>query len=559
MRFCKMVATALLMATVLVAMVGCRGASSDDAPTAIPTPTVQEKQVSSPSPTQEPSQHETPDTPQGDLQQSEHPAEEIQPCIPIEGAILDPCEPDSRLEAQTSSALGSSSRLPSEPRSVRDYLDGTSIGFIPHVVVRATYIPDTVRCVTDVPNREYTYEATGSLMDHSRLTECFADVRVNAYILGSGASKLTVLVDFDHYFLGELAYAVEHMGFTIEELTELTIVASEGILANGFPPDGVGIYGRERILLIGPPHSPSTQAWEVFKTWDLQRREGEEALAIHPARDAYRRSQPDVYQTHKSELEMTLPAFTRAIAAAHKARAAEYGGRVGPPDIQGKAPGVDLPMTVMATTQLDQFFADTMANTHPDGPPSQPPPVYIAAPATVTAENATGDGRVNVTWSAVAGASGYHIQHRLQGDRRWKVLADSLSGTTYTASGLWCDRAHEFQVGAYGDGSTYNSKAGSWSSIATVTIAVCAAQAPVFRGGPYAFDVSIAGLEGDAVGATLAYDLNADPITDSITAGYQAQKFDIDGGTGEVTLNERLRVPVGTVSGVKHSCRSGVN
>ena len=51
--------------------------------------------------------------------------------------------------------------------------------------------------------------------------------------------------------------------------------------------------------------------------------------------------------------------------------------------------------------------------------------------------------------------------------------ASTATGTSYTVTGLPCGETHEFRVGAYGDGTTYNSRAGLWSPTATTTARAC--------------------------------------------------------------------------------------
>ena len=123
--------------------------------------------------------------------------EEIPPCTPVEGASVDPCDQiPAPIYSQRSGIIRS------EPWSVRSYLDSDrGDGFIiAHVVIRGAYIPGTVRCnfsgrLNGVPaymgaDRQIEYRLYNSI-------HCYADVRVGAYILGSGPPTLTVLVRTD--------------------------------------------------------------------------------------------------------------------------------------------------------------------------------------------------------------------------------------------------------------------------------------------------------------------------------------------------------------------------
>ena len=126
------------------------------------------------------------------------------------------------------------------------------------------------------------------------------------------------------------------------------------------------IEGREAILFIGPAVDISVEAWEVFWTWNVERRDDDTVVAVHPYRDYY--YSPEEYQMHRSKLEMELPAFTQAVTTAHQARVAANGGRT--------RPDPNYPMLVTDANRLREYFSDPKvgAYDHPDGPPSQPPP-----------------------------------------------------------------------------------------------------------------------------------------------------------------------------------------
>ena len=300
--------------------------------------------------------------------------EEIPPCTPVEGISADPCERD--VDIRTS--LLQSGEFPvfhyDEPSSVREFIDGTAIGFEAHVVLRGTYIPDTARCTSGNPYRVPSYVEPG-YFQHAIQIQCFADIRVNGYILGNGPPRLTLLVSFHSYWDGYYATTAKNENTTEEEIVEQLRFGFLSTLEQGVPGYGVvGIYGREVVAFIGPGHDHSTEVWELFQTWDVQRQDDSEVIVVHPQRDVWRDKRPEVYQTHRSTLEMGLPGFTQAVISAHQARVEEYGGRIGPADIESRAEGVELPLLVTDVNQLRQYYIDTGAYDHPDGPPVQPPP-----------------------------------------------------------------------------------------------------------------------------------------------------------------------------------------
>ena len=161
---------------------------------------------------------------------------------------------------------------------------------------------------------------------------------------------------------------------------------------------------------------------------------------------------------------------------------------------------------------------------------------------------ASGEDAVNLSWGPVTGAAAYRVQHRESGEEPWGSLDDSATGTTHAASRLWCGRTHEFRVGAYGDGTTYNARVGFWSSTATATTDTCTPQPPRFDADSYAFEVSAAAVAGDSVGTVSAVDVNGDTVAYSISAGNEAGKFAIASGTGEITVAARLGSAIGTTN-----------
>ena len=301
--------------------------------------------------------------------------EEIPPCTPIPGSSVDPCEPRGPIE--TFGAAGGSNPVydAEEPLTIRQFLDGPALTYIPHIVLRGTYIQDTVRCTSGDPNRVPSYVEPG-YFQHSILINCYADVRVNGYILGKGPSRLTVLVYFHHYWEGYYA-PISADDMTEQEAVESFRTVYEMVLEEGYDPNrgDEGIYGREVILFVGTGHSHAHEVWEVVDTWYVHRREDGTVIAVHPHRDDWKAARPDKYREHQSTLEVELPRFKVEVLAAHQARVTEYDGRITSVDTQSVAEGVELPLLISDIHSLDEFLVSTGAYDHPDGTPAQPPPV----------------------------------------------------------------------------------------------------------------------------------------------------------------------------------------
>ena len=113
------------------------------------------------------------------------------------------------------------------------------------------------------------------------------------------------------------------------------------------------------------------EGWEVFRTWDLERRDDDTVIVVHSSRDYWLRRDADTY---RSQVEWTLPDFTTAAQAAHQARLADYDGRIDAEE--------GTPQLVTNANNLHAFHVETGNVNHPDGPPetSLPPPCGLAVP-----------------------------------------------------------------------------------------------------------------------------------------------------------------------------------
>ena len=321
-------------------------------------------------------------------------AEEIPPCTPLPGSSVDPCQPRARRTDAANTGAGSRGPV---PLHVKDLLAIPTLPFYNnHIVLRGTYLPGTVRCTSGhrVLDPFYAIYEYGGLIIY-----CFADVRVNAYLIGSGPPTLTVIVasslyisihgsgdDDEDYGLPQLesrrlAYEralAEGGRFQYDEPLEghllpggrwrpLSVGYRPGRPWVSGPPGGIG--AKEVVLFIRPSNNISVEAWRVTDTWDLERREDGTVVAIHPYIEWF-----DL-EMHRPLLEMELPALEQAVTAAHQARVAANGGRIGADE--------SLPMLVTDANRLRQYFADPRVGGYAPGVPTPtqpPPPCGLAVP-----------------------------------------------------------------------------------------------------------------------------------------------------------------------------------
>ncbi len=308
------------------------------------------------------SPHAAPQSPALTTNQPPRPAYligEIPPCTPANGSTVDPCEPRIAPLTEITGMID----LPEEPPSVQYFLKGAR-DRVPHIVLRATYLPGTVRCATTVFRpRPYHGPEVYRFLRGSPMLMCYADVRVNAYILGSGPPTLTVKVTHDFY----------PETWEEEEIQEMIHLWEQELNEGGWGVEHhyetEAIPGREAIMFIGPAVGIAVEVWEVFGTWNIERRDDGTVIAVHPLRDYYSLEQ------HRDALEIELPSFRQQVIEAQAARVEANEGRILP------EPG--HPMLLTDVHYLRQFFTEVGAygDITPDNGtdetfmPVMPPPV----------------------------------------------------------------------------------------------------------------------------------------------------------------------------------------
>ena len=169
-----------------------------------------------------------------------------------------------------------------------------------------------------------------------------------------------------------------------------------------------------------------------------------------------------------------------------------------------------------------------------------PAPDSVPAPQGVSVSLA--DDAFTISWSAVAVASAYRVQHRTGGVGEWTGLpaATSTSHTFSPQGGPACETTYEFRVQARGDGQTHFAGWGAPSMAVSHTTGLCN-RAPAFGASTYSFFVADNAAAGAAVGTLSATDPDGDTLSYSITAGNGDGNFDIDSASGQISLATTLR------------------
>ena len=192
--------------------------------------------------------------------------ETIPPCTPIGSNREDPCGAGSLPRAGTS---GSSAMvfmpdpLPIISEVVIHELTPLSA---PHMVVRATGIPDTTRCDGLYPVGWADFEIIDWSLQNDFRYYCFTDFMVNEYIVGKGPPKLTIKVA-----TGTISFLnPEDWKSADEQWMKETY---------DFPDTegSSGLEGKEYVIMLGPSINPTVEAWETvgyeYSLWNITREE----------------------------------------------------------------------------------------------------------------------------------------------------------------------------------------------------------------------------------------------------------------------------------------------
>ncbi len=426
--------------------------------------------------------------------------------------------------------------------------------------------------------------ARGGLSTEYVYLACYADYAVSEYLLGAGpASPNRVIVAYDglgeerSYDLFRRSQAAGEFGddpilVTEAEHTEWLDAWAEYVEVSLREM----VEGREGVVFLAPMGAYGTiaiEAWRAVAQWDMQTGDDGVVNAVRFGADT---SDPEWMQTLAN-----LKSRVAAAVASPSSTQAE-GGASGQPDEASLTP-TPAPTRIASVGGLSGYYRSIGAygfigpySTGSDTPepnftPAQPPPVFAPKPASLSA-TASGEDTANLTWGAVSAASGYRVQHRIRAgedegwssspegpDQGWRAVAGSVTGTSHSVTGLWCGKTHEFRVGAYGDGATYNERAGLWSPTASAAMGACTAHPPRFRAPSYSFEVNAVASTGAAAGAVSAYDVNGDTVTYSIASGNGAGKFSIESGTGAVTVAGSLSAAAGTTYTLTVNAADGVS
>ncbi len=291
--------------------------------------------------------------------------EEIDPCSRIRGSDKDPC---TRIEEFHEIDFNSSIvDYRDHPPSIDELLSNDDSPMLTiHLVVRAATLPGTTRCSIWPVVRPYYMNdpQEHDYLNNLRFLECHTNISVHEYMIGSGPPKLTVVTSGKSFF-------ASHYKDNDSKLYETEIEAIRSSVASS-------TEGNEWILFISPSYTAAIEGWNAFGYWDVQRRSDGTIVAVSPIKQHYEPT-PD----NLALLEMPLEEFRKQIAAAHEARVAATGGRIGPAYSSGKtkrdadaSPMPELPPLITDANDLHSYYRNELgAYENLTATPQLPPPV----------------------------------------------------------------------------------------------------------------------------------------------------------------------------------------
>ena len=217
----------------------------------------------------------------------------------------------------------------------------TSPLLMPHIVIRGTVRPGTFRCddyQAKPPN--FTSKSVHQIARPHVHVHCFAEVRVNEYLVGEGPPVLTVSLHRRSAFLptdgGYRKSFIEQQGGEnawVDNTLDFPASRAEEVYA-----------GKELVLFLGIP-TLTVEAWATeleLAVWFVQRTGDNPPNAV--AEDIRLARTPEA----RARLNMPLAELEQQVRAAAENRTAVTGGRIGI--------GKHLPLLVTDANELRAYY-----------------------------------------------------------------------------------------------------------------------------------------------------------------------------------------------------------
>lgn len=219
-----------------------------------------------------------------------------------------------------------------------------------HIVVRGTAIPNTTRCgVYTLKHRELLLKSKPVTVSIANHVACFADVRMNEYLLGTGPAELVVLFGYYPYN----AKADLSSGSGQKWLADF--------IQRGY--DNTARFdGKELVMFLSPYGNATVEVWRRVYRFNVQNVDNS-IRVVSPAKPSFPQTPENL-----ALLDFSLEDFRNVVTVTAKERHALTGGRI----------GVDprYPMLVTDANDLQTFYQATgSVYDDPEEAPLLPPPV----------------------------------------------------------------------------------------------------------------------------------------------------------------------------------------
>ena len=334
----------------------------------------------------------------------------LAPCVPIEGALNEPCERRVPWQIDTYPwVYATYSRnviksLPLDPVDEfrREWRNGSSSS--PQVILRGIVYPGSTRC-TDVHARLYDDGTHRIFTPESKtaLVVCYVDVAAREYIVNRGPARLEVVVGWVP------GVSTDDEGFGTREYFK----TFEGRI-------GESMEGIEFVFDLVSPFNLVHGAWHYDNLWDVQRREDGTIVGLSWWIDVFGDGE------NTSDFEYPLQELQRKLRDAHATVSAEYGGRI--------AAGEDSPK-IVADAHRDSLLAQLRELGAYDVPgitPIVPPPsLLLPLPPTglLVTQWTNPIPEVDLEWYAPVSSTVTHYKIvRIDSLGNEKVIAEALPG-----------------------------------------------------------------------------------------------------------------------------------
>ena len=279
--------------------------------------------------------------------------ETVPPCTPLNQDRPNPCESGGSSPRTRTSGSYSSASLPDVLPTISEMINELHPAMTPHIVVRATGLPDTTRCDGLYPVQITNFEPKDSWLSNIFHYYCFTDFKINEYIIGDGPSNLTIQLNAGSVSLAD----PDDLETADEQWVKETFDLPD--------PESASEYeGKELIIILGMSGNISVETWSpqgfYYSMWYITR-ENNELRAISVAMDRWART-PE----HRQQMNRPLDELIQEIKQAIETRATQTGGRIGM--------DLSLPLLITDANNLQDFYQTVGAVYEGDDATVLPPP-----------------------------------------------------------------------------------------------------------------------------------------------------------------------------------------